>query len=266
MFGKIIISLFFISVLSQQAHAGAYMLPVSYVNKKVVQSIVAWDEDSSSLNPCYGWNSCHIGPDILYPSHTPGLYGSCIEAGNCIRIEKYRTAKEVETEWKKHFGVPWVSKEYNVANDDASCVGLFYINVPARQGGVLWPNSVCGQLPPPNQVCSVNIPSVIDFGTISSYDISGKTHEVNGSIECSISGTIKIYAQSTFGEENIYFNNKRNFYANLFLDGNSAWKGVDYSLRGGLAITINLKAKLIANQAVDAGDHSAHAVVYIAYL
>lgn len=268
MFGKIITSLLFISVSSQQVHAGAYVLPVSYVNQRVVQSIVAWDEDSSSLNPCYGWGSCYIGPDALYPTHAPGLYGSCVESGNCIRIERYRTAKEVETAWKKTFGVPWVSKEYPVTSNNVSCVGLFYIKDPRAGvlGGVVWPNSVCGKLPPQNQTCSVNIPSVIDFGTISSNDISGKVHEINGFIECSSSGTIKIYVQSSLGEENIYFNNEKYFYVNLFLDGNSAWKGVDYSLSSGLARAIKLKAKVTAVQAVDAGNYSAQAVVYIAYL
>lgn len=267
MFGKIITSLFFISVLSQQAHAGAYVLPISFVNQRVVQSITVWDEDSSSLNPCYGWGSCYIGPDVLYTNSTPGLYGSCIESSNCIRIEKYRTAKEVETEWKKTFGVPWVSREYKVISNNASCVGLFYIQKPGLHGGsAIWPNSVCGKLPPPNLTCSLNIPSVIDFGTISSHDISGKTHEINGYVQCSSFGAVRIFAQSSFGAENIYFNNEKHFYANLFINGESAWKGVDYTLLSGVPMAINLKAKLTAKQAIDAGNYSAQAVVYIAYL
>ncbi|BEN60086.1 hypothetical protein SMKC069_27770 [Serratia marcescens] len=254
-------------LLYQQAIAGAYMLPVSFVNLTVVQSLVAWDENPSDLNPCYGWSSCFIGPDVKYSTRNPGLHGSCIDSKNCLRIEKYRTAKEIEIAWKNSFGIPWTSRPYLVNGRDASCVGLFYVHTPSLAGGAfLWPNSVCGKLPPQNQSCDVNLPPVIDFGTLSQDEISGMERTIYGTIGCTQSGTVKIYAQSTLGDGNIYFRNTKNFYSTLFLDGNSAWTGVDYSLTGGQQKNINLKAKLTANNTVDPGPFSGNAIIYIAFL
>ncbi|CAI2043032.1 Uncharacterised protein [Serratia ficaria] len=255
-------------LLSPPAMAGAYMLPVSFVGLTVVQSLVAWDERTSDLNPCYGWSSCFIGPDVLYSNGFPGLYGSCVDAKNCLRIENLRTAKEVEIAWKQSFGIPWTSKPYTVSGTDASCVGLFYAQTPSRNGGnaILWPHSVCGKLPPQNQSCDVNLPTVIDFGTISQNDISRVEKTIHGSVGCTQSGTVKIYSQSTFGEGKIYFNNSKNFYSTLFLDGNSAWEGVDYNITGGVRKNISLNAKLTANEIVRAGEFSGNAIIYIAYL
>lgn len=254
-------------LLSPPAMAGAYMLPVSFVGLRVVQSLVAWDESPSDLNPCYGWRSCFIGPDVKYSTRFPGLYGSCIESKNCLRIENFRTAKEVEIAWKQSFGIPWTSQPYTVNPGQASCVGLFYIQTPSLAGGAaLWPHSVCGKLPPQNQSCEVNLPRVIDFGTLSQNEISGVERTINGTLGCTQSGTVKIYSQSTFGEGKVYFNNSKNFYSTLFLDGNSAWAGVDYHLTGGTQRNINLKAILTANEDVRPGPFSGQAIVYIAYL
>ncbi|MGP0819364.1 hypothetical protein ACJ8PU_00740 [Serratia sp. CY81489] len=257
----------FASLLSQQALAGAYMLPVSFVNLTVVQSLVAWDESPSDLNPCYGWTSCFIGPDVKYSTRYPGLHGSCVDSKNCLRIENYRTAKEVEIAWKNTFGIPWTSQPYLVNGRDASCVGMFYIRTPAISGGAsLWPNSVCGILPPQNQSCDVNLPTVIDFDTLSQDEISGMERTIYGTIGCTQSGTIKIYSQSTLGEGNIYLRSNKKFYSTLFLDGNSAWTGVDYYLVGGQQRNISLKAKLTAHDTVDPGSFSGNAIVYIAFL
>lgn len=254
-------------LLSQQAMAGAYMLPVSFANWTVVQSLVTWDESYSDLNPCYGWTSCFIGPDVKYSTRSPGLYGSCVDSNNCLRIEKYRTAKEVEAAWKLSFGVPWTSKPYVVNGLDASCVGVFYIKTPSMSGGAaLWPNSVCGKLPPQNQSCDVSIPTVIDFGILPQNEIFGVERTIYGTVGCIKSGTVKIYAQSTLGEGRTYLNNNRNFYSTLFLDGNSAWTGVDYHLTGGTRRNINLKATLTANATVSPGVFSGNAIIYIAYL
>jgi hypothetical protein len=258
---------FIVFSFSQQAVAGAYMLPVSFVNWTVVQSLVAWDESTSDLNPCYRWASCFIGPDVKYSTRYPGLYGSCIESNNCLRIENYRTAKEVEIAWKASFGIPWTSRPYKVNGSDASCVGLFYTRTPSISGGaLLWPNSVCGKLPPPNQSCNVNIPTVIDFGTLTQDEIYGAERNIQGTVECSLTGTVKIYSQSTLGEDRIYLNGNKNFYSTLFLDGKSAWTGVDYYLMGKTPKNISLKAKMTANEIISPGPFSGNAIIYIAFL
>ncbi|MEX5716373.1 hypothetical protein IC615_23825 [Serratia ureilytica] len=123
----------------------------------------------------------------------------------------------MEIAWKNTFGIPWTSQPYLVNGRDASCVGMFYIRTPAISGGAsLWPNSVCGILPPQNQSCDVNLPTVIDFDTLSQDEISGMERTIYGTIGCTQSGTIKIYSQSTLGEGNIYLRSNKKFYSTLF--------------------------------------------------
>ncbi|QDI34170.1 hypothetical protein FG170_18120 [Serratia marcescens] len=64
----------------------------------------------------------------------------------------------------------------------------------------------------------------------------------------------------------IFISETPKIFIRRFLDGNSAWTGVDYSLTGGQQKNINLKAKLTANNTVDPGPFSGNAIIYIAFL
>lgn len=112
----------------------------------------------------------------------------------------------------------------------------------------------------------MNIPTVIDFGTLTQDEIYGAERNIQGTVECSLTGTVKIYSQSTLGEDRIYLNGNKNFYSTLFLDGKSAWTGVDYYLMGKTPKNISLKAKMTANEIISPGPFSGNAIIYIAFL
>lgn len=83
---------------SRPANAIAYVMPVSMTSgawPRVAMDILSWSEASGVTNPCYGSTECWVGPDVLYASGAPSLSGSCLDYGNCIRINQYRTAEEV---------------------------------------------------------------------------------------------------------------------------------------------------------------------------
>ncbi|MBF7997768.1 hypothetical protein [Rahnella laticis] len=251
-----------------KVYAGAYVLPVSYVGTRVVQKIVAWDEPDNAKNPCYGWSSCYLGPDVKYPSIGPGLYGSCIESGNCIRIEKYETTKQVADAWKNAKGIPWVSNEYTVTNTEGTCVGVFYIQSPSivdTDASSLFPGSVCGKLPPPNVSCNIAMPESIDFGVITNENNQNFTKSITGSLSCSASTPIKVFAQSTTGEKDLYLNSGKTLVASVLLNNSNAFTGI--SMTGTPATTsLTLQSTLSVKGQVSAGDYSGSILVYIAYI
>ncbi|WP_213322883.1 MrpH family fimbial adhesin [Klebsiella aerogenes] len=264
-----ILFLFLFSIFIPELHAGAYVLPVSYVGTRVIQKVVAWDEQDNIQNPCYGWSACYLGPDVQYPKSGPGLYGSCIDGNNCIRIERYQTTKQVADAWKKAKGVPWTSNEYNVMNSQGTCVGMFYIEKPVMgysNESALFPDSVCGKLPPVNISCSITMPSTINFGTISNEKNQKFTKSISGSLSCTGGSTyLKVYTQSTTGEKNLYLNRDKTLVTTMLLNNSDAFSGIN--MKGSTSATpLTLQTTLSVSGRVEAGDYSGNILVYLAYV
>lgn len=254
------------------AYAGAFVEPISYVSigggyGKVTQKIQQWEESNNTPNPCYGWLTCSLGPDVLYPRNSPSLSGSC-GAGHCIRIEQYRTLKQVSDAWKAQKGVPYTAT-FGVDSLDASCVGLFYIDKPTpnRLQARQVPGSVCGVLPPVNQSCHVELPAQIPFGTLPANAVNGVFKQVTGQVWCTLPGSIKVFGQSTLQRERIYFDSKETFFATLTINEKNAFSGVRFTLPGNSQRqNFTLKATLNSSSPPDAGNYSANAIVFLAYL
>lgn len=248
---------------------GAYMLPVSYQNDIVVQSLVSWSEDEWDLNPCYGWLSCFLGPDVKYPQHHPGLYGSCVESKNCIRIERYRTASEVLRAWRESKGVPWKAAPYKVLNSRGACVGLFYIASPGihRTDSMLWPKSHCGAIPPQNANCKISPDNLIlDFGVMNARSLNGERTSSNLYITCNLKISLKIYAKEVIsGNEKILFNKDNNFYSIIDFDWLDSFSGVRYNIMPRVPTTVNVGATLYSLNTPGAGRYFGTAIMFISY-
>lgn len=256
-----------------QAMAGAYVLPISYIGRVVTQQIIAWEENDYDLNPCYGWRTCYLGPDVLYPSSWPGMWGSCVDRNHCIRIEQYKTRKQVRDAWIARKGVPY-NANYPVATTNATCVGIFYAASPVHWSkpnagtGRVFPGSVCGKIPPANQSCDVQLPAEINFGSLSANSIAGQYRDVTGRISCSLAGSVALYGKSLLNERNIYLDgNKRNLSARLLINNRDAWEGAHFYLPGShTATSFTLRAVLQTTTLPAAGSYSGSGVVYVAYL
>lgn len=257
------------TIFISEVHAGAYVLPVSYVGTRVVQKVVAWDEPDNIQNPCYGWSSCYLGPDVQYPTIGPGLYGTCVESGNCIRIEGYKTTKQVAEAWRNAKGVPWTSNEYGVTNTQGTCVGMFYINTPVpndSNASALFPNSVCGKLPPVNISCNIIMPSIIDFGIITNENNQRITKSISGNLSCTGGSTaLKVYAQSTTGEKDLYLNSDKTLVTTMLLNNSDAFSGINMT-GSASATSLTLQTTLSVNGRVEAGDYSGNILVYLVYV
>lgn len=230
----------------------------------VVQRIQSWDESPSAINPCYGWSSCYIGPDVSYSQGTGGELGNSCKAGNCIEISKLRTAKEVMLAYKEKLGIPFTTQEFSLAGPGV-CVGLMYINRPSdgTTQGTLWPNSFCGKLPPPNTQCRFSLPTEIDYGTLNAYELNGQSRQIQGTVGCTRYISVTMIATSTTGERNVYLNSQRNFYSELSINGKDAYNGVKIDVNG--RTNFQFGSSLFANGDVAAGAYSGTAVVLLTY-
>ncbi|EPL3993002.1 hypothetical protein AB6G07_15380 [Providencia stuartii] len=238
--------LFFVAICAtllpvRSAQAGAYVMPISVIPgaggqglPQVTQEIIYWDEDNSTLNPCYGVTECWIGPDVLYSSNYPSLRGTCEFYNNCIEISGYRYAYQVMNAFKASKGIPYRAI-FDISSSDATCVGLFYVPHRPKNNvfdSQLWPGSTCGQLPPANQFCSISLPSYVDHGSISNSNLNGQIKSVSGTISCTRPASLKVYARSTTGERYVYMNSNSAFYSRPLINNQDGWYGVNISVSG----------------------------------
>lgn len=262
--------LFFVAFFfcSAKAFAGAVVIPVSTEKCGsavcIVQKIQSWDETPSAMNPCYGWSSCYIGPDVSYSPGTGGELGNSCGAGNCIEISKMRTAREVMLAFKDKLGIPFTSQRFNLAGP-GQCVGLMYIIHPNRgtTRGTLWPHSLCGKIPPVGTSCKLSLPPEIDYGTLNVDELNGQSRKIQGTVTCTRPVSVSVMAVSTAGERNVYFNDQRNFYSELSIDGQNAYDGVKLDVSG--QTSFQLGSSLFATGDVAAGAYSGNAVVILSF-
>lgn len=256
---------------SRPANAIAYVMPVSMTSgawPRVVMDILSWSETSGVTNPCYGPNECWIGPDVLYATGAPSLSGSCIDYGNCIRINQYQTREQVAAAFRSAKGIPYRAS-FVIDSPNATCIGLFYVNNRPTAGlrnAIQWPGSVCGKIPPTNQTCSISLPAFIDHKEISNTSLNGKTSSVSGNITCTQATNINLFARSTTGESYIYLNSTSNFYSNPLINNQSGWSGANMNISGNNAPNpFTFTSELHASGTVTPGYYTGNAVVIIAF-
>ncbi|MFS2224408.1 hypothetical protein [Pantoea sp. B65] len=268
----LIILIVFLLLPAEAARAGAYVFPVSFNNLQVAHKLLSWEENETDINPCYQWPACYVGMDVMYSSHAPSMYSSCVLHRNCIRIEGYRTRKAVMEAWRRDMGIPF-SGSFTVEDRSASCVGLFYIDQPKQPApenytAARFPGSVCGELPPVNQACHVALQPEIDFGMLNNNQVNGISRDISGQLYCALAGTITLYGESLLGEPEIYFDGtRRNFYSTLRIDHQDASGGVSFTLPGNdVRQSFTLRATLHAATPPEAGHYAGTGIVYISYL
>ncbi|MGQ8708711.1 MrpH family fimbial adhesin [Serratia sp. TSA_198.1] len=220
-------------IVCNNAQAGAYVNLISMLPGRVVLEITAWDEPEGIPNPCYGYQQCYVGPDVMYKSWNPGLDGSCRVAKACLEgAQKYRTTADVRRAYLAIKKLPYRA-EFPI-DYEATCVGLMYAGwlTSGRNGdGKPFPNSFCGKLPPPNQVCSVTMNSaIIEHGTLLNSELNGSRKDISGSVSCAIPEKVKITAFSADSGSNDVRLGSQGLYAKLFVNGKPAAGGDEVSI------------------------------------
>lgn len=262
----------FLVFTSLQAHAGAYVYPVSIKytspNALVVQKIIAWTENNAP-NPCYGASQCWLGLDVLYTYlGTPDLGGTC-RAGNCLEISRYATKKDVLKAFIKKFGVPYQSSPFPIDNVNATCVGLFYIKGAPHDGfgsGVKWPESTCGKLPPYRQTCDISLPSAIDYGNLTAQTLEGKEMTITGDIKCAQNGTVKLYGMSRSGAGKVFLNKNKTLYSELNINNSRAVDGVSVNVVGNRTpVSFSLTSILKITGEIEANAYEGSGIVLLTY-
>lgn len=230
----------------------------------IVQRLQSWYEEPSAANPCYGWSSCYVGLDVSYLAGTGGELGNSCSVGSCIEISKYRTAREVAEAWQSQKGIPFTTNRFGLGGN-GDCVGLMYIQTPGSgmTRGTLWPNSVCGKIPPVNTQCNISVPSQINYGTLSSSEVDGQSKSINGNVSCNKNVTVKIIALSSTGEEDVYLSSDKSLYSGLNINGANAASGVNVSASPNASFTLG--SVLHKTGELKGGVYSGNAVVILTF-
>ncbi|MEN4170704.1 hypothetical protein [Serratia marcescens] len=85
---------------------------------------------------------------------------------------------------------PWgAAHNINEVVWDKLCVGFAAIPADGTHISVLAPGSVCGSVPKPNLQCTVNIPGILDLGTVTA-GITDATGNASGNVECGSAATV----------------------------------------------------------------------------
>ncbi|WP_208951748.1 hypothetical protein [Rahnella sp. ChDrAdgB13] len=246
--------------------AGAALTDFSRNGSRVSLSVVAWSEAAGVANPCYGYSSCYIGPEVSYTTFgIGGLSGSC-DSGACIRAEDLPTLADVAERYKKKHPLPYTAV-FNIDHlqDTSSCVGMTFIGTPSYGGhAVLLPGSTCTVIPPDNSRCSIDIPPYIEHGTLPVSAINGNTASVTGSAVCNFDGEAVITTSADGGTNSIYLNGV-NLTSQIEVNGHNATEGIVFNVLANQPSTLTFTSTLRANGLISSGEYSGTAIVYVNY-
>lgn len=268
---KFVALLFFLS--ASYAYGGAYVMAVDTQplgNQAVTtMEIIAWTEEEGIPNPCYGSSQCYVGPDVFYNNgNKPGMYGSCLGAGACLDdANRYRTTADVMRAYKRKLGIPFRTR-FTIMSKEADCVGLFYSygTSPGYGSAEKFPNSTCGKLPPPNQNCSISVPSEIAYGALKASDVNNATRSITGQVKCALEGSFRLEGFSTNREAKIYLDSNRQMYTTLQINGREAMEGMNLKAKGrNQPENFTLTSILRTSTPPKAGKYEGIAVVLLSY-
>ncbi|WP_340614456.1 pilus assembly protein [Xenorhabdus thailandensis] len=261
-------------VSATHAYGGAYVMPVDTLSSGdqaiTTMEIIAWTEEEGIPNPCYGDTACYVGPDVMYKSgHRPGMYGSCMDAGVCLDAHNYQTTADVMRAYKHKFGIP-KRVTFTIMTIDADCIGLFYTTKidPGYGEAQQFPNSTCNKMPPPNQVCKIELPSEIAYGELTATEVNNATKTIEGKFKCAVSSnSIMLHARSTNNEAKVYLDSDKQIYSTFQIDGQNAESGVKVTTNGENEVKdFKLTSILHTLTPPKAGKYEGTAIVYLTYL
>ncbi|VXC36344.1 hypothetical protein [Pseudomonas sp. 8O] len=117
-----------------------------------------------------------------------------------VKIPQYGSARDAWFLWSQSYPLSdqfvqltWSSP---VRHDFLqTCYGfqIFQGSSSNTRTGDILPGAQCGTIPPPNLVCTLNLPSEIDHGTIGVGETS--SIEVDGAINCNLSANARLSSQ-----------------------------------------------------------------------
>ena len=249
----------------------------TYTNSGVVglrhtYNIFAWDEDDSTVNPCYRDTSCHIWIGIVNTRYGTSSavyteYWSALATSNRW-ISNAATIGELGTAFKANAGLPKTgtivrntSYTWGVVED---CVGIFYKNdfysSGTYMGGTLLPNSICGQAPTPYGYCSFVEDTInLDHGTLTQSQLEGHETSLNVTMSCTYDTTVGIHALSG---DNLPLRDDGSLYSEIYINDKLGSDGLSMSAAAGDQV-ITFKSRLRTNGTVSAGEFSASTVAVI---
>ncbi|WP_338883377.1 pilus assembly protein [Xenorhabdus sp. TH1] len=268
---KLAALLFLIS--ATRGYGGAYVMPVDTFRSgnqaTTIMEIIAWTEEEGIPNPCYGRHECYVGPDVQYWRGQPGMYGACKEARVCLNAGQYRTTADVMRAYKRKFGIP-KQVTFTIMTTEADCIGLFYTdNIEKAYGSAQqFPNSTCNKMPPPNQVCKIELPSEIAYGELTAAEVNNATRTIEGTFTCAVgSDGIMLHARSTNNEAKVYLDSDKQIYSTLQINYKNAADGVRVTTDGkNIGKNFKLTSVLHTLTPPKAGKYEGTAIVYLTYL
>ncbi|NHB92683.1 adhesin [Photorhabdus cinerea] len=227
--------------------------------------IERWDEeDDFTPNPCYGYSACWIS--INHRHNVNGYSGQPFRLFN-IRVERYRTMKQVQKEILKQtsFPITGIAKHVGPAiQSHQECVGLFYETDRNGFRGGLLPGSLCGIAPPPIGFCQVSEGSVeLNYGNIDEAKLEGATRSENINVTCN--RDMNIVVTATGPDRGVVpLRGDGSLKAQLLLNDRKGEQGVPIFVPAGGNVPVTVKSILQKNGRVEAGPFSGSGAIILA--
>ena len=252
----------------KNAAAGAIITNFDRQGTKVTATVATWTEPKGIPNPCYGWSSCSVGPEVDYATYGIGtLVGSC-EAGGCIRAEDLRTTADVARRYMETKHLPFTyTFVIGHPNDSAACAGIAYIREPMYRPyvhGDLFPGSICRAIPPDNFRCTLDIPPYIDHGTLSAREVNGNSASVNGKVSCNYDGQLTLSTLSDSGDNVVHLKDNA-VISTVTVNNKNATNGLVLKIRENNPINFKVTSTLSSDGTVTSGSYKGNLLVYVNY-
>ncbi|TDB56858.1 adhesin [Photorhabdus khanii] len=261
--------LVFLSLFSSGAAASIF----SYITKSegvptnayYTFVIERWDEENDfTPNPCYGYSACWVS--VNHRHSVDGYSGQPYKLFN-IRVERYRTMKQVQAQILKQtsFPITGIAKHIGPAiQSHQECVGLFYETDRNGFRGRLLPGSLCGVAPPPIGFCQVSEGSVeLNYGNIDEAELEGASRTENINVTCN--RDIEIVVTATGPDRGfVPLRSDGSLKAQLLLNNRRGEEGVSVFVPAGGSVPVMVKSVLQKNGKVEAGPFSGSGAIILA--
>ena len=255
-------------ISSCNATAGAIITNFHRSDSTVTATVAAWTEPEGIPNPCYGWSSCYVGPDVDYAGHgIGGLYGSC-NAGGCLAIENLKTTADVARGYKKQHLLPF-TYTFHIIDfyNSTTCAGMVFIKEPSLDSHAHaepFPGSACTTVPPDNYQCSLTIPPYIDHGVLGAESLNGNSMTVIGKIKCNYSGQMTISTISDSGDNIVHLKGD-SLISTITVNEKNAKDGLILKTMKNQTVDVRIKSTLTSDGTVTSGSYKGNVLMYVNY-
>lgn len=231
--------------------------------------VTAWTPESDNIpNPCYhnGKDSCWVFSGLRNLGND-----SWVTEDEAVDAIDMKTVGDVRKAFIKQDPLPFVTTRLSKTVATNVCAAILYGPGTARNFYIdlygdpqVFPTSLCALPPPPSGTCRISGDVIIDYGNVTSDNLSGLRAAGNATINCNVTTDVSLVVFSPLNGTNLVnLKEDKSLSAKLTINGTDASKGKTFSVNADSPLYVRIDSELIKSGNPDTGPFSGDAVAIL---